>query len=214
MFPLGSVLVPTAILPLHVFEPRYRALVDHCRNGLPEFGVVLIERGSEVGGGDTRFRVGTVARMLQVADLPDGRSFVVSMGDARFEVVEWLPDDPFPRARVRRLDPSPTTLDRDEPGATPDAELRDAIEPALRRLLALHAELGDSVAPLDAPLAEHPELAGWEAIAMAPIATLDRQVLLEIPDVVTRLTRLAALIDDATEAARERLAFDDEAPDA
>ena len=56
MFPLGTVLFPTLILPLHVFEPRYRALVENCLAApQPEFGVVLIERGSEVGGDDVRF---------------------------------------------------------------------------------------------------------------------------------------------------------------
>ena len=62
MFPLGNVLFPHAQLPLHVFEPRYRALAETCLAGDGEFGVVLIERGSEVGGGDTRFSIGTVAR--------------------------------------------------------------------------------------------------------------------------------------------------------
>ena len=57
MFPLGTVLFPYAVLPLHVFEPRYRALTEHCLAGDGCFGVVLIERGSEVGGGDTRFAV-------------------------------------------------------------------------------------------------------------------------------------------------------------
>lgn len=67
MFPLGTVLLPGAYLPLHVFEPRYRRLVQACLEGSPEFGVVLIERGSEVGGGERRFDVGCVARILSAA---------------------------------------------------------------------------------------------------------------------------------------------------
>ena len=65
MFPLGSVLFPSLALPLHVFEPRYRAMTRHLLSeGVePEFGVVLIERGSEVGGEDVRRDVGTVARL-------------------------------------------------------------------------------------------------------------------------------------------------------
>ena len=58
MFPLGTVLLPGAPLPLQVFEPRYRGLTHDCLAGVPEFGVVLIERGSEVGGGDVRTNVG------------------------------------------------------------------------------------------------------------------------------------------------------------
>src|SRR3546814_21025825 len=58
MFPLGSAVVPGAGLPLHVFEDRYRALMKDCMAGDREFGVVLIERGSEVGGRSEERRVG------------------------------------------------------------------------------------------------------------------------------------------------------------
>jgi Lon protease-like protein len=100
MFPLGTVLLPFAHLPLHIFEPRYRALVKDVLAGDGEFGVVLIERGQEVGGGDVRFGVGTVAKVLQTAELPDGRWLLDAVGTERFRVTEWLPDDPYPLAMV------------------------------------------------------------------------------------------------------------------
>ena len=103
MFPLGTVLVPGQGLPLHVFEPRYRALVEACVAGDGCFGVVLIERGSEVGGGDVRFDIGTVARIREVAQAPDGRYAVAAVGTDRFRVVQWLDDDPFPRAEIEVL---------------------------------------------------------------------------------------------------------------
>ena len=101
MFPLGSVLLPGGALPLHVFEPRYQALVRDCIEAPDhEFGVVLIDRGSEVGGGELRRDVGVVARMVQVAQLADDRFAVVAIGTRRIRVIEWLPDDPYPRAVV------------------------------------------------------------------------------------------------------------------
>src|SRR5262249_59581225 len=100
MFPLGTVLLPGAVLPLHVFEPRYRTLLADCLAGEPEFGVVLIERGHEVGGGDVRRSVGTVARILEVATMPDGRAAVVTVGTRRITVNEWLPEEPYPLADV------------------------------------------------------------------------------------------------------------------
>lgn len=100
MFPLGSVLFPTMVLPLHVFEERYRALARDCLAGDREFGVVLIERGSEVGGGDVRTDVGTVARIVEAEEYPDGRFGLVAVGVRRIVVDEWLPDDPYPRADV------------------------------------------------------------------------------------------------------------------
>ena len=81
MFPLGTVLVPAPPLPLHVFEPRYRALVDDCLDGDREFGVVLIERGSEVGGGDVRFDIGVHRASIEHAEqTPDGRWALVCDG--------------------------------------------------------------------------------------------------------------------------------------
>jgi len=73
MFPLGMVLLPTMVVPIHVFEPRYRKMAGDCLAGDREFGVVLIERGSEVGGGDVRTDVGTVARIIEAQEFPDGR---------------------------------------------------------------------------------------------------------------------------------------------
>src|ERR1700680_541599 len=93
MFPLGSVLFPAAMLPLHIFEPRYRVLMFDCtREGAePEFGVVLIERGTEVGGADQRFGIGTVARIVEAGELPDGRWLVNAIGTVRVTVDRWLP---------------------------------------------------------------------------------------------------------------------------
>ena len=105
MFPLGSVLLPHMPLPLRLFEPRYlRMLGDVLEDDTLSFGVVLIERGQEVGGGDQRFPIGTVARILNI----DGaESFVTidSVGEDRFEVVRWYDDDPYPKAEVRAVAP-------------------------------------------------------------------------------------------------------------
>src|SRR2546426_9734352 len=107
MFPLGTVLFPYAVLPLHVFEPRYRALTETCLRGDGRFGVVLIERGHEVGGGDTRFAVGTVARVVEAVELPDGRWLLGAVGARRLRVVSWMPDDPYPLALVEELEDPP-----------------------------------------------------------------------------------------------------------
>src|SRR6266446_5995251 len=128
MFPLGNVLFPHAQLPLHVFEPRYRALAETCLAGDGEFGVVLIERGSEVGGGDSRFDIGTRARIVEARELPDGRWVLAIVGIGRVRVTSWLPDDPYPLAHVVDLADEPT-------GATSSAR-RDDVERTLRRLLA------------------------------------------------------------------------------
>src|SRR6476646_7825142 len=100
MFPLGTVLFPHALLPLRVFEPRYRVMTERVLKAEREFGVVLIERGSEVGGGDTRFDVGTVARVVRAQELPDSGYALATVGLRRIRVTRWLPDDPYPLAEV------------------------------------------------------------------------------------------------------------------
>ena len=99
-------LLPGAVLPLHVFEPRYRQLVIDCLaddTGDPEFGVALIERGWEVGGGDERSDVGTVARMVRVEALEGGRYAIVAVGDPPDPGQRLAPRRPVPDRRRRRL---------------------------------------------------------------------------------------------------------------
>jgi Lon protease-like protein len=198
MFPLGSVLFPHAVLPLQVFEPRYLALTERCLAGDKEFGVVLIERGHEVGGGDARFDVGTVARIVRAGQLDDGRVLLVAIGVQRFRVLEWLPDDPHPLARVERLD--------DVGNAGDCADRLPELAGRLRRVLAMRAELGDPVPGLDITLADDPVQASYEAAALAPIGALDAQRLLEVDNVGERVVRLEALLTDEAAVLEQRLA--------
>jgi len=108
MFPLGMVLFPGQILPLHVFEPRYRAMVQDCLAGDQHFGVVLIERGSEVGGQDVRTDVGTRARILESEELPDGRWVLATVGvpiaedpaSGSFHIAALAPIGPLDQQRL------------------------------------------------------------------------------------------------------------------
>lgn len=197
MFPLGTVLVPGMVLPLHVFEPRYRALVADCLAGEPVFGVVLIERGSEVGGGDVRTDLGTVARIVQVGRFPDGRFALVTVGTERIRVARWLPDDPYPQAEVVPAPDAP-------PGPAAPAR-RDEVARLLRRLVALRAELGDP-APREPPdLNADPATASWQAAVLAGLGPWDAQRLLGIDDPAERLATLAGLLAEAIEACEFRL---------
>ena len=102
MFPLQSALLPGETLPLRVFEPRYSALVRDClATDDPAFGVVLIARGREVGGGDERHDVGALARIARFDDHGAGRYHLKCTVHERIRVTEWLPDDPYPRAVVQ-----------------------------------------------------------------------------------------------------------------
>jgi uncharacterized protein len=185
MFPLSTVLFPGTGLPLHVFEARYRALVADCLAGSGEFGVVLIARGSEVGGGDERVAVGTVASVEGARRLPDGRFLVFARGMRRLRVQAWLGESPYPRAAV--VDEPDTT------SAPPDLLARAAR--AVTRARALASELG--AASLAPPSADDPPTPddAWSLCAAAPLGPLDHQRLLEARDPGERLTLLVALVD-------------------
>jgi Lon protease-like protein len=188
MFPLGTVLVPFAILPLHVFEPRYRVLMFDCLRGDQEFGVVLIERGHEVGGEDQRFAVATVALIADARELPDGRWVLLAAGTRRVDIVEWLPDDPYPMALTRARPESPWS-------DAADAALAVA-EAAVRRLLAQAAELDQEEAPASLDLAAEPEVAAWQLVSDTPMSPLDKQRLLAVDDPAERLRQLTAVAED------------------
>ncbi len=187
MFPLSTVLFPRSVLPLHVFEPRYRALVADCLAGSGEFGVVLIARGSEVGGGDERLGVGTVARIDRASSHSDGRWSLVTSGTRRVRIAEWLPDDPYPVAMVADAHPQPRATATDD-------ELLAAAVSAVRRSRALLSEAGRGAAlPSGLQLDPDPEVAAWQVCGLAPISPFDKQRLLETDERGARLVEVAAL---------------------
>ena len=195
MFPLGSVLFPHAYLPLRIFEPRYRTMVDDLLAGSGEFGVVLIERGSEVGGGDVRHRVGTVARVIQAVPQPDGGWLIGVTGVRRVRVEQWLPDLPYPRAIV--------TDWADGPPAA-GAEI-DAVLAVLRRVLAMRAELDEPGAPATVELEAALDIRLWQMCAVAPVGPVDDLALLRSPTAVSRLNTLRELLDDESTVLAHRL---------
>jgi len=167
MFPLGAVLFPHTPLPLRVFEPRYlRLMGELLESGDPTFGVVLIERGRETGGGDQRSATGTLARVVKITSGADALQ-VVSVGTERFTVDRWLDDDPYPRAEVTVLE----ELEWND-ALTP---LRVEAEAVVRRVLARFPD-----APWGAAieLSGDPVAAAWQIAAIAPLSEYDQQRLL------------------------------------
>ena len=208
MFPLSTVLFPVASMPLHVFEPRYRALMRDCLADDHRFGVILIERGSEVGGGDVRATLGTKGLITKAIELPDGRWLLQVVGESVVEVEEWLPDDPYPVALVRDHGPEgvrrsvPPSQSRPLSGGADDDEASTLLATAtqrVRRARALLAEHGGSQ-PLPPDLAldgdGDPGAASWELCAAAPVSAYDAQRLLGADGTVARARLLVELMED------------------
>jgi Lon protease-like protein len=208
MFPLGTVVLPGELLPLNVFEPRYRQLVLDCLAAdIPEFGVVLIERGSEVGGGDVRTSIGTIARLVRVSPLGNGRFAVVAAGSRRASVLEWLPDEPYPRADLETW-PEPEADGGDEVRAVLE-RLRGRVEEA-RALVREVAKANRQRPPFRitaaSKLSDDTVTATYQIAARAPIGAVDRYRLLAAPTLGARIEVLDAALDDAEAMLRFRLA--------
>ena len=204
MFPLESALLPDEDLPLRIFEPRYGALVRDCVGNGDPFGVVLISRGREVGGGDSRCDVGVLARITEHADLGSGRYVLQSRTGERIRVNEWLPDDPYPRATVR--------IWPDEPGdpVTPAQflDVEDRVMALFERVAAARgAQLPGRDVLLGSGRSDAPD-AGERLYALAsriPIGTADRYAVLSAPSAADRLAALREAVDSVTEMVKFQL---------
>jgi hypothetical protein len=106
LFPLHTVLCPGIALPLHIFEPRYRALVRDCVEASAPFGVVLIRDGREVGGGTISFSaIGTLAEIREAGRYPDGRYDLLVVGTKRFAITDVSTDrEPYLVAEATVID--------------------------------------------------------------------------------------------------------------
>lgn len=207
MFPLGSVLLPGQVLPLHVFEPRYLQMMGDClRDHDREFAVVLIERGSEVGGGDRRSSHGTVAKMVQIGELGEGRLLVVCVGTRRVRVKAWLPDDPYPLADVDEWPDSWSDDDRDPVALDALARSIAQVAARVRRAHALAVELGDRSGGTEFELSDDPLEASYHLAAMLPVGPVDHHNLLAAVGPVERVGLVATLLDDVEVLQQFRLA--------
>jgi len=194
MFPLDSVLLPGMPMPLRIFEERYLKLLgDLVTQENPEFGVVLIERGRQVGGGDKRMNIGTIA---SVTDIGTSEQFygLESVGTQRFRVNAWLPDDPYPIADIDFL---PDLIW--EETLMP---VRVHLETRVRQLLAFASEFGDLQYGADVVLSDDPIDACWQLAGILPVGSLDQADLLECRSAEELLSRTYEIVKSADVALR------------
>ena len=206
MFPLERAMLPGEELPLRIFEPRYSELVADClAMDDPAFGVVLIQAGREVGGNDARSDVGTLAHITEVADFGDGRYRLNCVMAERIRVVEWQPDNPYPRAAIE--------IWPDEPGENVSADAIRDIEDSMIALFeriasARGAEVNgrDIVAGADAA----PDAAMWlyALTARLPMGQADRYSVLAAPTVTARVAALREAVETVSALVEFQLSGD------
>jgi len=182
LFPLRTVLFPTAVLPLRIFETRYVDMVSQCmRTGTP-FGVVLIRDGEEAGAVKAVADVGTTARVEDFQQLPDGLLGITCRGERRFRIVgREMQKDGLHLGDVEWLE--------DRPSALAENDFR-----GLRALLSRALEEVEESYPCGPARMDDALWVSGQLCQLLPFAAAQRQQWLELPDALQRLQRLQEAI--------------------
>jgi uncharacterized protein len=200
LFPLGTVLFPGALLPLHIFEPRYRLLIRRCLERQRPFGVVLIRSGSEVGVSEP-YDVGTEAKIVAESALPNGRSYVVTRGERRFFVESLIADaEPYLMGRVRYLD------EPDGDGASDHATVaREALGAYLLAVVAVTEDSRGERALADELRDAPPSDLAYRIAGSLAVDAPQHQALLELETTSARLEEETRILNRETELLRDLL---------
>jgi len=207
LFPLGAVLYPGMVLPLHIFEDRYRRLVRDLLDG-PEprrFGVIAIRKGRETGveGVHSLYEIGCTAALRRVEKHEDGRFDLVTVGTQRFRLLALDQTLPYLQGEVEMLPDEAV----DQAAAAP---LVRAVQVAFRAYLDALAEWGGATVRVE-DVPDEPVLLSFIVAAAMVIDLPERQGLLDEPEALGRLGAERALL--SREAAMLRATTSRPAPD-
>lgn len=185
LFPLPDVvLFPQQLLPLHIFESRYRMLLQSVLESDKRFGIVRIDPQS-----GAMAEIGCCAEVLQHQTTDDGRSYIVTLGQQRFRLLNITRETPYRTAMVSWLEDDPVS-DQDAL-----AVLRDQVRDALNDVVTLTAKLQNRTVELPEDLPDLPrELSFWVG-AHLDQAAAEQQILLELTDTSDRLSRQFDMLD-------------------
>ena len=198
LFPLNVVLFPQMMLPLHIFEERYKEMINGCLAADSRFGVVLIKEGPEIGGTAVPHPVGTVAKITRVTFLDEGRMDLITLGERRFRLEKVTQLRPYLKGHVRFFEPEPVG----EPAPTAESieALRGKLDAYLKSLLGLR---GGWVREVHSPT-DPVELSFYIATVLRD-ETGPLQRILEAPAAVERLELLTPLLSEASKQTRRKL---------
>jgi uncharacterized protein len=201
LFPLGAVLFPGALMPLHIFEPRYRLLIRRCLERQRPFGIVLIRDGPEVGDGAKPYDVGTEAKIVAQSPLPDGRSYIVTRGERRFAVESVIADaEPYLMGQVRYLDEPEGDCAVDRAGVA-----REALGAYLLAVVAVTEDARGERALADDLRNAPPRDLAYRIAGSLAVDAPQQQALLELETAAARLEEETRILNRETELLRDLL---------
>jgi Lon protease-like protein len=187
LFPLNTVLFPGQVLPLHIFEDRYRLMIRRCLAQDTPFGVVLIKQGHEVGETAEPHPIGTVARIVESSHLPDGTLNILAVGTERFRIRQLFHDQPYLRGEVEFF-PMPEPL---------DVDALTGLAERVRTQIGRYIELIAQAAGLQIQVGEIPETPqqmGYLAEVALQLENDEKQALLDSSSLARILTAEMTLL--------------------
>jgi Lon protease-like protein len=180
LFPLNSVLFPGAVLNLHVFEPRYKQMINECLESGEGFGVALIAEGGEAGDPNVLpHAIGSIAEIVDVQSLPFGRYFISTVGRGRFRIREVVSREPYLVADVDVIEEYEPQHDREV------EELLPAVREMFEEYVAMLVEFSGHENSIDLP--EDPRGTSFLIGDMLQVAERVKQRLLELSGTKERL---------------------------
>jgi uncharacterized protein len=201
LFPLGAVLFPGALMPLHIFEPRYRLLIRRCIERQRPFGIVLIRKGNDVGAGAEPYEVGTEAMIVAESPLRDGRSYIVTRGERRFAVESIIADaEPYLVGQVRYLEEPEGDCAADRASVA-----REALGAYLLAVVAVTEDARGERALADDLRDAPPSDLAYRIAGSLAVEAPQLQALLELETASARLEEETRILNRETELLRDLL---------
>ena len=173
LFPLKVVLFPGNILPLHIFEERYRLMVRYCLEEESNFGVIMIKKGAEVDDQTEPYNVGTAVRIVESDTMDDGRMNIITAGQYRFQIKNITNQMPYLMA----------TIDILNPDAPPDQHRLSALMTRASELYNTYEDLLSETIPdweIPKNVPQTPFHFGCHIATRLQITLIEKQRLLEV----------------------------------
>jgi Lon protease-like protein len=208
LFPLNTVLFPGMVLPLHIFEERYKQMISECIEESQPFGVILVRSGSAEGTIGDIYDVGTTAQIAQVDPLPDGRMNILALGQRRFRIHQLYQDQSYLTAVVEDF----PEADNDDYSTGTNKATQN-----VSKLLSSYLEILKEMGTIDLKarhLPNSPEALAYLVAIILHIPNDQKQSLLSIADIPEMLNEEYHLLKSERDILRilgtEQTVFQDE----
>ena len=190
LFPLPTlVLFPNVLIPLHIFEERYKLMISQCIASKEAFGLLLLRDGADEESEQSIHRIGSTARIIQAETLPDGRMNILCRSEARFRILRFTQRAPYWKGSIDFFD--------DEEPQADLSELQARVTGLWLEGVRLGVELGAAEPQEETAFPDSPQAVSFALAYISELTPEQKQELLEMTSTRKRLSALAELFEAA-----------------